>query len=259
VNDEENASMRVYAMTCGWLIGPLGNFLAGSEGTIRVPVPCFLIDHPQGLALFDTGMHPQTQHDAAGRLGGIARIFQVEFTAGEEVSGRLRVLGIDPARIRYVINSHLHFDHTGGNAEIPNAQLVVQRREWEAGQQADQIRKQFYNPRDYQLGHDVLAIDGEHDLFGDGRVVCLPTYGHTPGHQSLRLQLESGPVVLTADACYLRRTLDAMHLPSVVDDRDAMRDSLTRLRKLRDAGARLVYGHDPDDWGSIPQAPQAYA
>jgi len=247
--------MRVYAMTCGWLIGPLGNFLAGLEGEIRVPVPCFLIDHPRGLALFDSGLHRQTQRDARARLGGITKIFRVEFQPGEEVSARLQGLGIEPARIRFLINSHLHFDHTGGNDEIPNAQVVVQRREWDAGHDAEQIRKQFYNPRDYQLGHDVLAVDGEHDLFGDGRVVCLPTYGHTPGHQSLRLRLDHATVVLTADACYLRRTLDDMHLPAVVDDADTMRRSLERLRALRDAGAQLVYGHDPQAWSAVPQAP----
>src|SRR5258705_11831325 len=145
--------MRLYAMTCGWLTGPQSNFLAGLRGEIRVPVPSFLIERPKGLALFDTGLHPQTQTDAVGRLGGIASVFQVEFQPGEEVSARLRALGADPARIRYLINSHLHFDHTGGNAEIPNAQLVVQRREWQAGHDDEQIRKQFYNRRDYQLGH----------------------------------------------------------------------------------------------------------
>jgi glyoxylase-like metal-dependent hydrolase (beta-lactamase superfamily II) len=197
-------------------------------------------------------MHPQTQTDPRARLGGITKIFRVEFRAGEEIGGRLGALGVDPARVRYLINSHLHFDHTGGNGEIPNAQLVVQRREWAAGNDADQIRKQFYNPLDYQLGHDVLAVDGEHDLFGDGRVVCLPTYGHTPGHQSLRLRLDSGEVVLTADACYLRRTLDELHLPSVLDDREQMLASLRRLRALRDAGARIIVGHDPADWASVP-------
>jgi len=247
--------MKLYAMTCGWLIGPMGNFLAGAEGQIRVPVPSFLIDHPNGPVLFDTGMHPQTQTDAQGRLGGITRIFTVEFAAGEEVSARLAALDIDAARVRYLITSHLHFDHTGGNAQIPNARLIVQRREWEAGHDADQIKKQFYNPRDYQLGHDVLTVDGEHDVFGDGRVVCFPTYGHTPGHQSLRLRLDDRTVVLTGDACYLRRTLDEMHLPAVVDDPDAMRRSLERLRALRDAGAMIIYGHDPGEWLHVAQAP----
>jgi glyoxylase-like metal-dependent hydrolase (beta-lactamase superfamily II) len=249
--------MRLFAITCGWLTGPMANFLAGTDGRLRVPVPSFLIDHPRGPVLFDTGMHRQTQHDARGRLGGITKIFDVEFQPGEEISARLRGLEVDPTRVRYLINSHLHFDHTGGNAEIPNAQLVVQRREWEAGHDADQIGKQFYNPLDYQLGHDVLAVDGEHDLFGDGRIVCLPTYGHTPGHQSLRVQLDDRTVILAADACYLRRTLDDMHLPAVVDDPETMRRSLERLQALRDGGAQLIYGHDPEEWTRIPQAPTA--
>jgi len=244
--------MRLHALTCGWLEGPLGNFLAGEHGRIRVPVPCFLIEHPRGLVLFDTGMHQQTQRDPAARLGGIATVYTVHFAPGEEVAARLAALGFAAERIDTLINSHLHFDHTGGNAQIANARLVVQRREWEAGHQADQITKQFYNPLDYQLGHDVRLVDGEHDLFGDGRVVCLPTYGHTPGHQSLRVRLDSGDVVLTADACYLRRTLEALHLPGVVDDPEAMRRTLLRFRQLRDAGARLILGHDPDEWAAVP-------
>src|SRR5262249_29397982 len=114
----------------------------------------------------------------------------------------------------------------------------------------------YYDPRDFDHGHDVLEVDGEHDVFGDGRIVCVPTHGHTPGHQSLRVRLDSGPeVVLAADACYLRRTLDELHLPGVVYDRDAMLASLQRLRALRAAGATIVYGHDPDVWPTIPQAP----
>jgi glyoxylase-like metal-dependent hydrolase (beta-lactamase superfamily II) len=61
--------------------------------------------------------------------------------------------------------------------------------------------------------------------------------------------------VLAADACYLRRTLEEGLLPPTVADPGAMHASLERLRRLRDAGARLVFGHDPDDWARIPQAP----
>ncbi len=244
--------MRLHAFTCGWLEGPLSVFLAGESGRIRIPVPCFLIEHPLGVALFDSGLHVQMQDDAAGRLGNLARVFSVQFQSGEEVSARLRAIGVDPERVQFLVNSHLHFDHTGGNAQVPNARLVVQRREWDAGQAAEQIATGAYNPRDYGLGHDLVLIDGEHDLFGDGRVVCLPTYGHTRGHQSLRLRLAGGEVVLTADACYLRRTLEALHLPPLADDAEEMRRSLLRLRALRAAGARLIFGHDPDDWATVP-------
>ena len=247
--------MRLFALTCGWLTGPTGNFLAGERGRLRVPVPSFLIDHPRGLVLFDSGLHPDVQRDPPARLGQAARFFDVEFRAGEDVVARLAALEVDVGRVRYLVNSHLHFDHTGGNACVPNAQLVVQRREWEAGQDADLVRANYYDPKDYRTGHDVLAADGEHDLFGDGRVVCLPTHGHTPGHQSLRVRLDGGEVVLAADACYLRRSLDAMHLPAVAHDPEAMRESLRRLRALRDAGARIFYGHDPEFWTTVPQAP----
>jgi glyoxylase-like metal-dependent hydrolase (beta-lactamase superfamily II) len=235
----------------------MNGFLDGESGSLRVPIPVFLIDHPRGLALFDSGLHPDTRTDPAGRLGLAASIFEVHYSAGEDVAGRLAALSIDPARVRYLVNSHLHFDHTGGNALIPNARLVVQRREWQAGHDADGIRANFYDPRDYDLGHDALLVDGEHDLFGDGRVVCLPTYGHTPGHQSLRLRLDGGEIVLASDACYLRRTLEELHLPSIAHDRQEMLVSLQRLRALRDAGARIFYGHDPEFWATVPQAPAA--
>jgi len=246
-------------MTCGWLTGPMGSFLVGERGRLRVPVPSFLIDHPKGKVLFDSGLHPAAQLDPAGRLGAAAAVFAVEFVSGEDVAARLAAFDVGVSEIRYLVNSHLHFDHTGGNATIPSAQLVVQRREWEAGHDADLIQQNFYDPKDYDTGHDVLLVDGEQDLFGDGRVVCFPTYGHTPGHQSLRVRLDHREVVLTADACYLRRTLDELHLPSVVYDADAALASLRRLRALRDAGAHIYYGHDPEFWKALPQAPHAFA
>jgi glyoxylase-like metal-dependent hydrolase (beta-lactamase superfamily II) len=249
--------MRLHAFTCGWLTGPAALFFEGERGKLRVPVPAYLIEHPKGRVLFDTGMHPDVQRDPHGRLGALTEYFTADFTAGEEVTARAAARGVEAARVDYVILSHLHFDHAGGLATIPNARLVVQRREWEAGADADLAAQLSFARADFDHGHDLLLVDGEHDLFGDGRVVCVPTHGHTPGHQSLRVRTDDGrDVVLTADACYLRRTLETEHLPLVVHDRDAMRASLRRLRALRDAGARLVYGHDPDDW-TTPLGPLA--
>ncbi len=244
--------MRLHAFTCGWLTGPLGLFLAGEHGRLRVPVPAFLIDHPRGRVLFDTGLHPDVQRDPQGRLGVLAGVFPAEFRAGEEVAGRLAAVGVAPEHVDTVVLSHLHFDHAGGLATIPNARVVVQRREWEAGHDAERAAALSFATHDYDHGHDVVLVDGEHDLFGDGRVVCVPTHGHTPGHQSLRVRLDGGDVVLTSDACYLRRTLETEHLPPQPFDRDAMLASLRRLRALRDGGARLVYGHDAEAWATVP-------
>jgi glyoxylase-like metal-dependent hydrolase (beta-lactamase superfamily II) len=249
-------TVKLYAMTCGWLTMKLGNFLEGEEGELRVPVPCYLIDHPKGRAVFDTGLHRSLQHDAVARIGErLVKAFKIEFKPGQELAGRLATLDIDVADVRYLINSHLHFDHAGGNDALPNAQLVVQRREWEAGHDPDLAAKNGFMKQDFDHGHDLRQIDGEHDVFGDGSVVCLPTYGHTPGHQSLKVRLPSGDVVLTGDACYLRRTLEELRLPRIYHDREEMMRSLLSLRRLRDAGARIFYGHDPEFWAGVPQAP----
>jgi glyoxylase-like metal-dependent hydrolase (beta-lactamase superfamily II) len=244
--------VRLLPFTCGWLTGPTGLFLEGEHGRMRIPVPVFLIDHPKGRVLFDTGLHPDVQRDPKGRLGFLADVFPAEFEPGDEVAGRLAERDLAIELVDYVVLSHLHFDHAGGLGTVPNARVVVQQKEWDAGQDADLAAALSFEQRDYDFGHDLLLIDGEYDLFGDGRVVCLPTHGHTPGHQSLRLRLDGGDVVLTADSCYFRRTLDAEHLPAQPFDADGMRDSLRRLRALRAAGARLFFGHDPDDWTAMP-------
>lgn len=253
-------ALRLYAFTCGWLTAPLGAFLEGETGEIRVPVPAYLIEHPRGRVLFDTGLHPATQTDPAGRLGeGVAALYRVEFRPGEEIVGRLAALDLLPHDVDWVVNSHLHFDHTGGNELLPDARLLVQRREWEAGRDPDLRAANFFRTQDYDHGHDLLLVDGEHDLFGDGSAVCIPTYGHTPGHQSLRVRLESGPVLLAADACYLRRTLERLHLPPLAFDAAAMRTTLAGLRRLRAAGTRIFFGHDPEFWETLPQAPTPVA
>ena len=253
-------SLRVFALTCGHLTGELGHLMEGGEGRIRLPIPAYLIEHPKGTALFDTGMHPDCQHDPAARLGArLTDLFEFDYQPGEEISARLMALGRDPARIDLIINSHFHFDHVGGNAQIPNATLLVQRREWDAGMDPDSAARRGFNPRDFDLGHKLRLVDGEHDVFGDGAVVCLPTHGHTPGHQSLKLRLDGGDVVLAADSCYFCRTLRERRLPRFAHDKEAMLVALDRLAALEAAGARIFFGHDPEFWRTVPQAPAALA
>ena len=246
--------MKLYPLDCGHLGGRLKDMIEGGEGEVELPIPAYLIEHPKGSVLFDSGMHPDLQTDAQAKLGALARIFNFDkYRPGDEVGARLKAIGRDPARIDYVVNSHLHFDHAGGNAQIPNASLVVQQKELEIARDGERAAQFGFDPADVSQGHPVMAIEGEYDLFGDGRVVCLPTHGHTPGHQSLKLRLDSGEVVLAGDACYFCRTLRERRLPRFVHDREAMLASLDKLAKLEQGGARIFFGHDAEFWASLPQ------
>ena len=125
--------VKLYAMTCGWITMPYGFFMAGETGNLAIPVPCYLIQHPKGTVLFDTGLElPLQSQDpevVKNALGVFADITTVQFVAGQDIASRLEAFGVDPNKINFIINSHLHFDHCGGNASIPNARLVIQKRE----------------------------------------------------------------------------------------------------------------------------------
>lgn len=243
--------MRIVPLEIGRIEAVL-RIVTGEEGTTTLPIPSWLIEHPDGLVLFDTGMHVGLQTDT-GRLGRTAEYFAPDFSPGEELSARLAARGVRPDDIEVMILSHLHFDHAGGTGEIPDARIVIQRDEWEAGHDRKLIELGVYDPIDYDHGHDVELVDGEHDVFGDGLLRCLPTPGHTVGHQALRVELESGPVVLTGDCVYFQRMLDEMLVPRIGHDHEQQRRSMAELKRLRDdGGCRLLYGHDQAQFRTLP-------
>src|SRR5256884_6446503 len=201
-------------------------------------------------------MHGDVREDPRRRIGWVADLMRLDLPGDEDVASRLRSVGVDPGSLRYLVNTHLHFDHAGGNELIPaEVELVVQRREWQAGHDEEEVARNVYMPADYEQPRPVLEVEGEHDLFGDGTVLLLPTPGHTPGHQSLRLRFDSAEIVVCADACYFADWIDTEQTPPYGFDKDQELESLRRLRALRDSGAHMIYGHDPEQWARIPRPP----
>jgi glyoxylase-like metal-dependent hydrolase (beta-lactamase superfamily II) len=231
------------ALDCGWLITQQRTLSSGgSTDPLRLPIPAWLVRHRRGDVVFDAGLHPGLADGPEG-LGRRAKIFTPDVAHGGTVGPRLAEHDVDPAGPLTVVVSHCHFDHVGGLCELPNARLIVHADEWAAAQaEADA----GFDRELYDLGHDVLTVDGAHDLFGDGTVVTVPTPGHTCGHQSLRVVTQDGPTILTADACYFSHTLDDGILPPFAFDEAQQRRSLAMLRRERDAGTRIVPGHDAD-------------
>ena len=254
--------MRVFALCTGSIeldrASMLSDLPAGQPWT--VPVLSFLVEHPRGRLLFDTGVHCQARVDPVGRLGEErSRRLTVKSGEGDDVVPQLARLGLTPQNVRYVANSHLHFDHCGGNEFFAGATFLVQRPELEAARRPGFVPSYSPSPIDFEHPLDYQMIDGEHDVFGDGTVILIPTYGHTPGHQSLLVRAGKGTqVVCASDACYTRENMYRDVLPKILWNPSIMRDSLATLRKLRDsAGATMFYGHDPEQWAATPRAPAA--
>jgi len=92
--------VKLYAMTCGWITMPYGFFMAGETGSLAIPVPCYLIEHPKGTVLFDTGLELPLQSEDESvvkkALGGFADLTTVDFVPGEDVAKRLEAFGVDP-------------------------------------------------------------------------------------------------------------------------------------------------------------------
>jgi glyoxylase-like metal-dependent hydrolase (beta-lactamase superfamily II) len=252
--------VQIHVLCGGYLSLNRASMISDStEGRWTVPVACYLVTHPQGRVLFDTGVHCQAIADPVGRLGEErAKRIGVRSQAGDEVVSQLARVGLRPDDIRYVANSHFHFDHCGGNEFFPHATFLVQQNEMEAARRPGGVPGYSPNPRDFDLPLDYRLVDGEYDVFGDGQVVLLPTYGHTPGHQSLLVRVGKGPqMVFTADACYTQENMDRDILPHILWDAGEMSHSLARLRELRDKqGATVLYGHDPYQWQGLRRIPE---
>ncbi len=247
---EHRGATRLVPLEIGRLTMSLAE-ITGEFDTAISPVPAWVVEHPSGVIVFDTGMHPDLQH-GTDRIAGVFDTSTIDYTPGEELAARLAAAGYRPEDVRIAVISHLHFDHAGGTAELPHARLIVQADEWSAGHHPRLVEAGIYNPDDFDIGHDVELVEGVHDVFGDGSVVCLPTPGHTKGHQALRVELPSGPVVLTSDCVYFGHMLDTMTVPVHAYDRDLQLDSMRMLASLRDDGCRLLFGHDLDQFRSLP-------
>jgi N-acyl homoserine lactone hydrolase len=231
--------MKVEMLNGGWISSSAAIWRQGEdpESRIRFPIPAYLIETDSERILIDTGLHPAAARDAAAHYGPQAAIMELE--QEQDVASQ-----IDASSLTKIVLTHLHFDHAGGLALLPpSVPIVVQRREWEGGQDAATVARNFFYPRDYTLeDRRIELVDGDHDLLGDGSVELLLTPGHTPGHQSVRV----GEVVLGVDVAHFAATLDDLRFPSFADDFDAQARSAARLRSFRDDGVTVIPGHDPD-------------
>ncbi|MFF0770816.1 N-acyl homoserine lactonase family protein [Nonomuraea wenchangensis] len=220
-------AVRVFPLHAGDTIVTYGQFYGGLDGweglngylrtlvdkaQIAVPVYAYLIDHPRhGLMLVDTGVNWEQAHDHDGYYNHnqmVSRLLtqrdEYRLTPEQDLRVRLARLGYDAKEITTVFLTHVHDDHAGGLRHLPQATVVLDRRDWEHGTiypySFDLVRNNLSFPA---FGSGAFGpFPAAQDHFGDGSVILVPTSGHSPGHMCVLLRVDGGNVLFTGDTLY---------------------------------------------------------
>lgn len=247
-------SMKLYVFDGGRVHLPDMNHLTPDRNVgkpITIPILMFLIEHPRGLVVFDTGIDTDVVRDPL-----------VEVDPEQRIDRQMRRLGYHPGQVRYVILSHLHLDHVGCAPLFEKATFVVRRQELRAA----------WWPDAYEKGYDFEALlrmrpfnyiqpaeNEDFDVFADGSLVCIDTRGHTEGHQSLVVNLpESGRVVLVGDAAQVEENLTEKVPPGMSWCSQHAIHTIGKLQHMRDQGALLILGHELAALDNLKIAPYYY-
>ncbi len=231
---------------------------AGDNEYIEIPVSSVLLRHDQGNVLFDTGCHPSVAQDAEARWGRMAKIIMPVMGPEDNVISSLKSMNVEPSDIDLVVNSHLHTDHCGCNEFFKNATIVVHARELAAVRATDSW-KTGYVPADWDHDNPFDLIEGERDLFGDGRLVLLPLPGHTKGSMGALVHLDrDGSFLLASDTVPLRSNLADEAPPLNAVDKDGLLKSWNEVRHVEASGATIICGHDESQWSGLRKGIDGY-
>ncbi|WP_102348405.1 N-acyl homoserine lactonase family protein [Bacillus sp. Marseille-P3661] len=250
------SGLKLYMFSCGTLEFDPSLFLPDLEKGKKVngPVPFYLLEHPKGRVLVDTGCHPSVVEDPLKAWGGLTRAFYPKVNKNDLASEQLLQMGIDPDSIDIVVCTHLHMDHAGGNCLFPNAKFLVHRKEWETVQDPSLEGKGYFR-KDWDHPLNYIQVEDGYDIFGDGSAVLQFLPGHSPGHMGVILKLDnSGTVVLAIDAVPMAENIKGP-LPKNITNVEETQSSVNKVKSLVSQGARVISGHDPDQWATLKKAP----
>ncbi|MCB1486469.1 MAG: N-acyl homoserine lactonase family protein [Bauldia sp.] len=255
------AIKRLFVLLCGFEIIPktISTRDRGERFIISVPITAYLLDTTEGWVLFDTGL------DAANlREPRLTELYTSKgwdpppvVRPSHDLASQLAAIGISFADIGHVILSHLHADHSGHLKHLRHARVTIQRREYDYAF-SGKARPSWF-PSDYDFPDiDWHLIDGDFDVMSGLQI--LDTRGHSPGHQSLVVELpQTGTVVLAADVGDLMENFEQEILPGESVDDEAALAAIRRLNRIvAEQDAMLLLTHDPDQVQRIRLAPDCY-
>jgi glyoxylase-like metal-dependent hydrolase (beta-lactamase superfamily II) len=225
---------------------------------IKIPINMWVIDHPKGLVVYDTGNNVAisdgscTSHWSKGSCD----FLKPGQKRSDVIDKQLEKLGYKTSDVKVVITSHSHLDHIGNIEMFPDAIHVMQKKELYQAWWPEKFQRPSgaHILADYDDARDFnyFTLEGDYDLFGDGSLIVLSTPGHTLGHQSVKLKLpETGTVILTQDAIWMEENLEGHPAGLNYSVKDYF-NSVERLKMMSDLeGAPMWFGHSIKQYESM--------
>jgi N-acyl homoserine lactone hydrolase len=211
------------------------------------PTTAWLILGAEKPILVDSSF--RSVEDALSNQWQVARRSELQ-----TLENQLSKHGLKPADIGYLLHTHLHMDHAGQDVLLPNATILVQRKELQNAAAPNIYPVPFYDRLNVaRLVHDMWSrveiLDGDMEPFAGVR--CVPLPGHTPGHQAIYVATQSGTAIICGDAAMnVAVNVDQQIPPGFLDN---MGDTMNGLRKLRREGKHILPTHDPEVFQKYPQ------
>jgi N-acyl homoserine lactone hydrolase len=261
-------SVRLYVFDCGVLHNAdMGRFNLKKEDvtTTDMSMGCYLIAHPKGNLIWDTGAIPDDSWTPTGKMttqhvslpDGQSREADVDKT----LRGQLAEIGYSPADITYLALSHYHYDHTANANQFAGAIWLVREDERHAmfgGKYSGSLQPSTFSA--LAKSKIIILKDDTYDVFGDGKVVIKSAPGHTQGHQVLYVKLaQTGGVVLSGDLYHYPAEMKLDRVPTFEFSQDQTRASRKSVDAfLKKNGAQLWIQHDFEGFAKLKKSPEFY-
>lgn len=264
------SSIKIYILHCGRVRvdrslpfkektihpAPFTGIFRSPACQIWLPVSAYLIEHPRGLVLIDTGWHTDVRADQIKHLGCFHyMINKADLPAGQAIHEQLEQRSIKPSDLDFVILSHLHSDHASGLKLVSGAKkILVSEPEWISTNGREKIRYvpsmwKGVNVETYKFSASGYGPQKKaYDLFRDGTVLFVSTPGHTAGLVCTLIRSNDRYVLLFADVGYARKSWEQMIPPGTAVNKKQAMESLRWVQYMsQQAGCiKSLASHEAD-------------